>query len=123
MKIQELILSVVLLFAVIMMVRNNNCNLTGTIQDPYGKGIVFSTLEVYKEGKQPKLVEEVFTDFNGDFKLKGLNPGTYKLVIKSPGFEEKTAKVRLTNKNNKLKTIQLEGNVVLLDPVIIFGKA
>jgi len=113
MKIQKLILSVVLLFAVIMMVRNNNCNLMGTIQDPYGKGIVFSTLEVYKESKQPKLVEEVFTDFNGDFKLKGLNPR----------FEEKTAKIRLTNKHNKLKTIQLKGNVVLLDPVIIFGKA
>src|SRR5690625_7392045 len=92
MKIQKLILSVVLLFAVIMMVRNNNCNLTGTIQDPYGKGIVFSTLEVYKEGKQPKLVEEVFTDFNGEFELKGMKPGTYKLVIKSPGFEEKTTK-------------------------------
>lgn len=123
MKIQKLILGVALLVIILVMVIGNKCNLTGTVQDHSGKGIVFSTLEVYKVGKEKKPVEEIFTDFNGDFEVKGLRPGSYKLIIKSPGFEEKTEVVRMTGKDKKLKTIHLKGDVVLLNPVIIYGKA
>jgi|SRR5690606_36435324 len=123
MKIQKLIAGLVLVFAIMFMVHENKSDLTGKIQDYSGQGILFSTLEVYKMGVENQFVYKVFTGLNGEFELPNLIPGEYKLVIKSPGFEDRVQIVRLNGKDRDLGAIQLDGNVITLSPAIIYGKA
>lgn len=123
MKIQKLILGLVLIFAVVFMVNGNKSDLTGKIQDYSGKGILFSTLEVYKIGMENQLVYKALIGINGEFELPNLIPGEYKLVIKSPGFEDRIQIVLLNGKDRDLGAIQLDGNVITLSPAIIYGKA
>ena len=112
----------VLAFAAILMLNGNKSDLTGKIQDYAGNGILFTTLEVYKMGVENQLVYKALTGLNGEFELPDLNPGKYKILIKSPGFEERVEIVELTHKDRNLGTIQLEGNVITLSPAVIHGK-
>ena|SRR5690606_659904 len=123
MKIQKLILSIVLVFTVMFMLNGNKPDLTGKIQDYAGNGILFSTLEVYKMGVENQLVYKALTGLNGEFELPDLIPGKYKILIKSPGFEDKVQIIELPHQDQNLGVIQLDGNVITLSPAVIYGKA
>lgn len=112
----------VLAFAAMLMLNGNKSDLTGEIQDYAGNGILFTTLEVYKMGVENQLVYKALTGLNGEFELPDLIPGKYKILIKSPGFEERVEIVELTHKDQNLGTIQLEGNIITLSPAVIHAK-
>lgn len=123
MKIKVLITGLVLVFSVIFLLSGKTISLTGKIQDYSGKGIVFGTLKIYTNDAEQKLIYETETDLNGSFALNDVIPGVYKMVIDVPGFEGKTKTLRLSNKKNNLGTIKLEGNVIMLDTAVIYGKS
>lgn len=100
----------------------NKADLTGKIQNYSGVGILFTTLEVYKATGDNELAYREVTDFDGGFRLKNLKPGEYKLVIKADGFDEKVQYVSLTRRDKNLGVIHLNGSVILLEPLTIYGK-
>lgn len=125
MKIQKLIAGLVLIFAVMFMVNGNKSDLTGKIQDYSGNAIFFSTLEVYKIGIENQLIYKALTGINGEFELPNLVSGNYKLVIKTPGFQDHVQIVKMTGSDRDLGTLKLNANenLIILKPAIIYGKA
>jgi len=122
MKTKAFLTAVVLVLASLFVVTNNTSELKGKIQDYSGVGILFSTLEVYKVGVEGQLVYKAITDINGEFELPDLVPGDYKLIIKAQGFEDKVQFVQLGNRDKNLGSIRLEGHVITLNPLLIYGK-
>ncbi len=122
MKTTGLIAGIVLVLTSIFMTNNTQAELKGKIQDYSGMGILFSTLEVYKLGAESQLVYKTLTNFNGEFELPELVPGNYKVIIKAEGFEDRVEFVSLSGKDKNMGSIEMEGNVVLLSPAIIYGK-
>ena len=122
MKTTGLIAGLVLALTSIFMMSNTEAELKGKIQDYSGMGILFSTLEVYKLGAESQLVYKTITNFNGEFELPELVPGNYKVVIKAEGYEDRIEFVSLSGKDKNMGSIEMEGNIVLLSPAIIYGK-
>ena len=123
MKTKAFFTVVVLLIASLFMVAGNKSDLKGKIQDYSGVGILFSTLEVYKlGGVEGQLVYKAMTNINGEFELPDLGAGEYKLVIKAEGFEDKVQFVKLSGKDENIGSIRLDGDVITLNPAIIYGK-
>lgn len=122
MKTKALLTAVVLVLASIFVVTSNTSELKGKIQDYSGVGILFSTLEVYKVGVEGQLVYKAITNINGEFELPDLVPGDYKLVIKAQGFEDKIQFVQLGKEDKNIGSIRLDGNVITLNPLLIYGK-
>lgn len=123
MKTKAFFTVVVLSIATLLMVAGNKSDLKGKIQDYSGVGILFSTLEVYKlGGVEGQLVYKAMTNINGEFELPDLGAGEYKLVIKAEGFEDKVQFVKLSGKDENIGSIRLEGDVITLNPAIIYGK-
>lgn len=122
MKTTGLITGIVLVLTSIFMMNDTRSELKGKIQDYSGVGILFSTLEVYKLGAESQLIYKAITNINGEFELPELVPGNYKVVIKAEGFEDRVEFVSLSGKDKNMGSIEMEGNVVLLSPAIIYGK-
>ena len=123
MKTKAFFTAVALFITAFFVVSGNKSDLTGKIQDYSGVGILFSTLEVYKVGGvEGQLVYKAITNMNGEFELPNLGAGEYKLVIKADGFEDKVQFVKLTGKDENMGSIRLDGNVITLNPAIIYGK-
>jgi|SRR5690606_19931120 len=123
MKTKVLIAAVFVVVSSLFMWNTNKTVLTGMVQDDDGQAIVFSTLEIYSADEE-KLVETTLSDIEGKFKISDLTPGEYKLIIKSPGFEEKVERVKLSSrKENNIGSIKVSGNVVTLPPAIIYARA
>jgi hypothetical protein len=122
MKTNILISAFVLVVTALFAFNNLKTDLTGKVQDYEGMGIMFSSLEIYTNDEEAKLIQATTTDVDGSFEMKKLSPGEYKLVVKTPGFEKKVQTVKLTRKfKNNLGTIKVDGNVVTLPAVVIFG--
>ena len=97
-------------------------DLSGKVQDFEGMGIMLSSLEIYSNGKEEKLIKSTMTNIDGSFEIKDLKPGEYKLVVNTPGFEKKVQTVKLDRLfKQDLGVIKIDGNVVTLPPVVIFG--
>ena len=122
MKTKAFFTAVALFITAFFVVTGNKSDLTGKIQDYSGVGILFSTLEVYKIGVESQLVYKAITNINGEFELPNLGAGEYKLVIKAEGFEDKVQFVKLSGKDENMGSIQLDGDVITLNPAIIYGK-
>ncbi len=122
MKTTGLIAGIVLMLTTVFMVTGNKSELTGKIQDYSGVGILFSTLEIYKIGAESHLIYKAFTDINGEFVMPKLAPGEYKLVIKAEGYDDKVEFVHLSGQDKNIGSVKLNGNIILLDPAIIYGK-
>lgn len=120
MKTKVLISAFVLVVAALFAFTNTKTDLTGKVQDYEGMGIMFSSLEIYDENA--KLIQSATTDIDGSFEMKKLVPGEYKLIVKTPGFEKKVQTITLGRKaKTNLGTIKIDGNVVTLPAVVIFG--
>ncbi len=123
MKTKAFLTAVVLVVASFFVLTGNKSELKGKIQDYSGVGILFSTLEVYKVGGiEGQLVYKAITNINGEFELPDLVPGDYKLVIKAEGFEDKIQFVQLGKNDKNIGSIQLDGNVITLNPLLIYGE-
>ena len=122
MKTKLLISAVILMVVTLFAINHMKTDLVGKVQDYEGMGIMLSSLEIYTEEDGDKLVQSTMTKIDGSFELKDLKPGEYKLVVNTPGFEKKVQKVKLQNSfKNDLGIIKIDGNVITLPPVVIFG--
>lgn len=63
------------------------------------------------------------TQADGTFQLGGLPPGTYRLVVTSAGFEEKSQPVTLAAGSDLRVEIQLDSSVVQLGAVTVSAQA
>jgi|SRR5690606_14962069 len=122
MKKIKLVTGTVLILAVLLFAGERTTSFAGKIQDNFGSGIVMSTLEIYTTGLQPELVYKGLTGLEGDFYLKGLKPDKYKIKISAEGFEDKTAYVDLSKAQQNQAVFKLDGNVIILDTAVIYGK-
>jgi len=122
MKVKVLITGLALVLAASFLVSGKKTDLTGKIQDYSGMGIVLGTLEIYTKDAGHQLISSVETGLNGEFTLNDLTPGLYELVIQVPGFEKKIQTIDVTPETENLGVINLEGNVITLAPVVIYGK-
>ena len=122
MKTKVLISAFVLVVSALFALKQMKTDLSGKVQDFEGMGIMLSSLEIYSNGKEEKLIKSTMTNIDGSFEIKDLKPGEYKLVVNTPGFEKKVQKVKLNRKfKQNLGIIKVDGNVVTLPAVVIFG--
>lgn len=122
MKTKVLISAFVLMVSALFVLNQIKTDLSGKVQDFEGMGIMLSSLEIYSNDQEEKLIKSTMTNIDGSFEIKDLKPGEYKLVVKTPGFEKKVQKVKLNRKfKQNLGVIKVDGNVVTLPPVVIFG--
>lgn len=122
MKTKVLISAFVLMVSALFVLNHMKTNLSGKVQDFEGMGIMLSSLEIYSNDQEEKLIKSTMTNIDGSFEIKDLKPGEYKLVVNTPGFEKKVQKVKLNRKfKQNLGIIKVDGNVVTLPAVVIFG--
>jgi hypothetical protein len=112
----------VLMLAIVLLAGERTTSFDGKIQDNSGIGIMLSSLEVYTTGINSKLVYTATTGLNGKFTLNGLKREKYKIKISAPGFEDRIAFVDLSKNTGQPAVFQLNGNVITLDTVMIYGK-
>lgn len=122
MKTKVLISAFLVIVAAFFAFNNFKTDLTGKIQDYEGMGIMFSSLEIYTNDENQKLIQSTYTDVDGSFEMKNLRPGEYKLIVSTPGFEKKVQTFKLNRKSkNNIGTIKIDGNVITLPALVIFG--
>ncbi|MET3731084.1 carboxypeptidase-like regulatory domain-containing protein [Moheibacter stercoris] len=122
MKTKVLISAFVLMVSALFVLNHMKTNLSGKVQDFEGMGIMLSSLEIYSNDQEEKLIKSTMTNIDGSFEIKDLKPGEYKLVVNTPGFEKKVQTVKLDRLfKQDLGVIKIDGNVVTLPPVVIFG--
>lgn len=83
-------------------------SISGTVTDPHGDYITGATLTL--ESKDPIAARTLTTDSTGSFTFAALEPGTFKLTIKSPGFATWVAPtiVLRANESQQLQNIQMQ---------------
>jgi hypothetical protein len=83
-------------------------SISGTVTDPHGAYITGATLTL--ESKNPIATRTLTTDGTGSFSFAALEPGTFKLTIRSPGFATWVAAniVLGANENQQLQHIQMQ---------------
>lgn len=122
MKTKVLISAFVLMVSALFVLNHMKTDLSGKVQDFEGMGIMLSSLEIYSNDQEEKLIKSTMTNIDGSFEIKDLKPGEYKLVVNTPGFEKKVQTVKLDRLfKQDLGVIKIDGNVVTLPPVVIFG--
>lgn len=122
MKTKILLTALVMTLTVLGWTNLNQSQVNGEVRSQDGKAIMFSSLEIYTNETEPHFVQSTTTDFDGKFKIKNLKPGAYQLVVKAEGFDNKVQVVNLARNKNHLEIIEMKGDVVILDPVIIRTK-
>jgi hypothetical protein len=88
--------------------RQSGGSISGTVTDPHGDYIIGATLTL--ESKDPIAARTLTTDDTGSFNFAALEPGTFKLTIKSPGFAPWVAPniVLRANESQQLQHIQMQ---------------
>ncbi|HSB12952.1 MAG TPA: TonB-dependent receptor [Bryobacteraceae bacterium] len=79
-----LVPSLLLLATVDMKGQSTQSTILGTVTDPSGGVIVGATVEVTNEGTSFK--RQIMTDQNGDYRVAGLERGSYEVRVTSTGF-------------------------------------
>lgn len=69
------------------------------------------------------LVNGVYTDSLGQFRLGPVSPSAYDLIVNMIGFKELKQEVRISNEDILLKPIVLESNSLKLNEVQVKAKA
>lgn len=122
MKTKILLTALVIAVAALGWTNLNQSQVNGEVRSQDGKAIMFSSLEIYTNETEPHFVQSTTTDFDGKFTLKNLKPGAYQLVVKAEGFDNQTQLINLKRNQKHFEKIELHGDVVILDPVIIRAK-
>ena len=73
--------------------------------------------------KKGNLVNGVYTDSLGQFRLGPVSPSAYDLIVNMIGFKELKQEVRISNEDILLKPIVLESNSLKLNEVQVKAKA
>lgn len=66
--------------------QTGSAGLTGSIQDPTGAGVPAAPIKVVNEESGARI--ESITDEDGKFRVNSLIPGTYRVEVSKPGFEQ-----------------------------------
>ena len=88
--------------------------ISGSIYDATGKQPLSGASILLKENNQGAV-----SDDQGRFQLTGLNAGSYELLVKYIGFQDKIEKVELTS--NVALTISLAEQIRVTDEVIVYA--
>lgn len=88
--------------------------LEGTVTDPSGAAVVTARIMV----TAPGTLRETVTDANGRFVLPGLAPGTYVVVVRAPGFSERTETATLASGERRILHVTLALAVVREEVVV-----
>lgn len=88
--------------------------ISGTVIDQTGQPLAGATVLIKDKG------EGVITDFDGNFEIKGLEPGTYNLVFSYVGYSTLTQQVDLTQ-GNTVVNVTLKTDLLQMDEVVITG--
>jgi hypothetical protein len=88
--------------------RQSGGSITGTVTDPHGAYITGAPLTL--ECKNPIATRTLTTDSTGSFSFAALEPGTFRLTVRSPGFATWVAPsiVLRANESQQLPHIQMQ---------------
>ena len=104
--------------------------LTGkVVSSTDGSAVEMTTVRLFAyAGGDSTMVQGAQTDAAGQYLLRGIQPGQYKLLVSSIGFKEQTVAVTVSAKTAKdhtvtVKTIRLSEDVLALQEVSVQGHA
>lgn len=106
---------IVLLGLMPMAALAQNATLTGKVLDEEKEGLIGATIML--EGTTKGTV----TDFEGNYTISGIAPGTYKVSYSFVGYKTTTASVTFTDGQNVTKNMELTGDVLFLDEAVVVG--
>ncbi|RZJ63377.1 MAG: TonB-dependent receptor [Flavobacterium sp.] len=95
--------------------------ISGTVTDSIAKiPVEYASVSLYKD-EQPAPVAGVVTETDGSFKLDGIAPGKYKLVISFIGYADKTKFIETTGAKPDLDlgNISVSANATSLNEVVV----
>lgn len=102
--------------------------LTGkVVNNTDGLAVEMTTVRLFAyAGSDSTMVQGAQTDAAGQYLLRGIQPGQYKLLVSSIGFKEQTVSVTVSAKTAKdhtvtVKTIRLSEDVLALQEVSVQG--
>jgi hypothetical protein len=76
------------------MAQSTFASIVGTVRDVSGAVVAKSIIDVANTGTSAH--RETVTDASGDYSVTNLEPGTYRITIKSPGFQDFVRGIELT---------------------------
>lgn len=101
-----------------------NSKISGKIVDSLSNSPVeFAAVGLWLNGKA---IDGTLSESNGGFKFEGLKKGTYKLVLSFVGYKAKSVEgiqVTSNDQNLNLGNINLSGDNISLDEVVVTGQA
>lgn len=63
----------------------------GKVTDQFHEGVSKATIEITTTSGEPVDIKNKTTDYDGNFELKPLKPGSYTLIVKHSSCSSKTA--------------------------------
>ncbi len=94
--------------------------LQGAVKDDKGEGLIGATVKVLKGGE---FVRGTITDFDGNYRVAPLDPGTYDVVFSYTGYAEKTVTgVRVLTNQMTFLDAEMSSNLVLTTAEVVAFK-
>jgi len=103
----------VLMFPLVIMAQN--ATLTGNIQDELGEPLIGATILL--EGTTLGTI----TDFDGNYLVENITPGTYNVAISFIGYKKITNTVTFDAGEAKTLSLALEEDATLLEEAVVIG--
>lgn len=113
--LKNTVLIVLLFFCVLNGMAQQPVHFNGTVINTLGEHVKRATVSI------PALKETIITDQNGQFSLKDIPSGTYKLSISYVGYKELTTTISV-GPTKKSQTFTIETDNGQLDDVIVQGE-
>ena len=90
-----------------------NASLSGKITSPQNEGIPFATVSFQKADLSTS------TNQAGEYIIRDITPGTYKIIFSSPGYNSVIREIVLQAGEEKILNIEMEEELKALDEIII----
>jgi outer membrane receptor protein involved in Fe transport len=99
-----------------------NGKLSGTVLDSANQNPVEFATVALLEANSEKAINGAVADEKGNFVIKGIAPGKYKVVVSFIGYETKTLPIAVDDKESDLGNIKISTQTELLKEVVIEGQ-
>ena len=87
--LRALCISFLLLTSSFLFAQQGKVTLSGVITDSIQKPLQYATVELFKQGQPAQPLKSTYTNDKGKYSFKGVDTGSYQLVVSHTGYAEK----------------------------------
>jgi outer membrane receptor protein involved in Fe transport len=102
--------------------QEKKANISGTVKDSLNAPLMYATVSLYKQGQTTEPVKTGYTNDKGNFKLTGIDTGSYNLIVSHTGFGDQQQAIAVHGKDVEAGSILLFRATAALQGVTVTSK-